>query len=460
MRVWKGFVGFAALMLACSATIAPGNLTLGNIALGDDTNPNSMGAGTGNDQLPPADQPEPLPPENPTPAAAPTATAPTYGPLMLALEQIGIGKTMENLGFNIHGYIEGGYLYDTTVPNDVTPARSAPGDDIFFAGPYKNAIMLNQADITIERDMVNLPKGNWDFGFGIETGYGRDDFFTHSNGILDQHNKQGGTGNDDQLDLLQAYGQVGIPVGTGLTVEAGKFLTLLGYEKIDPTQNMFYTHSYGFSYGKPFTMTGILGAYTFSDESSSTDSSTLTGGITRGWNQSTYDNNGDIDGVIQLKNTTGSFDWTINAMVGPEGVLPYGPADHAHWWFVPEAIGVFRVSDQLSIAADLLYGTAPDLTQWFSAAAYAQYKFDPHVSLAGRVEYYHDGRGVTTGVGGSDINYWEVTIGTTITPLPDSPYLGTFAIRPEIRYDDADQRAFDFSKRDELTASLDLYYRF
>jgi hypothetical protein len=447
MRIWKGFVGLAVLILACS----------GAVALADDTNSNSMGSG--NDQIPPADQVE-APPAEEAPAETPAATpTPTYGPLMQGLEQIGIGKPMESLGFNIHGYIEGGYLYDTTVPNDQTPARTAPGNQIFFAGPYKNAVMLNQADLTIERDMINLPKGDWDFGFALETGYGRDDFFTHSNGILDQHNKQGGTGNDDQLDLLQANVQLGIPVGTGLTVEAGKFLTLLGYEKIDPTQNMFYTHSYAFSYGKPFTMTGVLGAYTFSDIGSS-NYATLTGGVTRGWNQSTDDNNGDIDGVMQFKVHTDAFEWYVNMMVGPEGVLPYGPADYAHWWWVPETILSVKVSDQLTIAADFLYGDAPALSQWLSMAVYAQYRFDPHVALGTRLEYYHDGRGVTTGVGGTDINYFEVTMGVTVNPLPDSPYLGTFTIRPEVRYDDADHVAFDFSHMAQFNIAVDMYYRF
>jgi hypothetical protein len=366
---------------------------------------------------------------------------------------------MEDLGFNIHGYIEGGYLYDMSGPGNQTPPKSAPGDEIFFAGDYKNEFMLNQVDIAIQRDMVNLPKGNWDFGFGFEGGSGRDFYFTHSNGILDQHNKQGGTGLDDQLDLLQAYGQIGIPVGTGITVEAGKFLSLLGYEKIDPTQNIFYTHSYGFGYGRPFTMTGILGAYTFTDEQNASPV-TITGGITRGWNQSLYDNNGDIDGVMQLKVATQALDLSFNLMVGPEGVLPYGPADHSHWWLVPEGVIQVHLSDQLLIAGDFLYGTAPTLTQWFNAVAYAQYKIDPHVYLNGRIEYYHDGRGVTTGVGGTDINYWEATLGTTIVPLPDSPYLSTLAFRPEIRFDDADQPAFDFSKHSELTFAVDVEYRF
>jgi hypothetical protein len=147
-------------------------------------------------------------------------------------------------------------------------------------------------------------------------------------------------------------------------------------------------------------------------------------------------------------------------MIGPEGVLPYGPADDAHWWIVPDGNFTFRISDQFTLSGDLLYGNAPDLSQWFSAAGYFQYRLDPHVAFGTRLEFYHDGRGVTTGVGGTDINYWELTLGATVNPLPDSPYLGTFALRPEIRYDDADQRVFDFTKRNEVTFSMDVYYRF
>ena len=262
MRDWKGFVGLAVIIFGCS----------GVAVLGDDTNTNTVGG----DQNAPSDQV--------APAVAPTTSS--YGALMQSLEFIGIGKPMENLGFNIHGFVEGGYLYDATVPKDQTPGKTAPGDDIFFAGPYKNSLMLNQADLTIERDMVFLPKGSFDAGFLVEAGYGRDDYFTHSDGLLDQHNKAGGAGGGfDQFDLLQAYVQVGIPLGTGIIIEGGKFVQLLGYESIDPTQNLFYSHSYGFSYGRPYTMTGVLGKYVFTDEAN-TSNIAITGGVTRGWNQS------------------------------------------------------------------------------------------------------------------------------------------------------------------------------
>jgi hypothetical protein len=455
----------------------------GTAAFGDDTNSNSMNGGNGsvngNDVVPPSDQPvEPTPtpepnpetpenPENPaTPAPGAAPAAPTYGPLMHLFETIGIGKTMEDLGFNIHGYVEAGYFYDLTVPHNLTPPRSAPGDLILFPGDYKNEFMLNQLDLTVERDMVNLSKGNWDFGGLIEVGYGRDFYYTHSNGILDQHNKQAannggeGTGNDDQLDILQAYAQLGIPLGTGITLEAGKFVSLLGYEKIDPTQNMFYTHSYGFSFGEPFTITGVLGSYTFSDPNTSSNVATLTGGVTRGWNQSLYDNNGSPDGVIQFKDKFGGLTVTGNLQVGPEGQLPYGPADNAHWWVVPEGIVSAQVSDQFLIAVDLLYGNAASLTQWFSGALYTQYRIDPHLAIGSRLEYYHDGRGITTGVGGTDINYFEGTVGLTLTPFPDSPFLDTLALRPEVRDDYASSPVYDFSKYNEVTASFDIVYRY
>jgi hypothetical protein len=448
MRVRKVFVGFAVVLL-----------TIGGIALADDTNTNSM---AGNDQNTNtnSDQTDNAAPETPPAAPAAPATPQSYGAIMQGFEAIGIGKPMEDLGFNIHGYVDGGYLYDFTTPRDVTPAKTAPGDDIFFSGPYKNAFSLDQVDLTIQRDMVGLSQGNWDGGFKIEGIYGRDAFFTHSNGILDNNNKEGGAnGPDNQLDLLQAYVMLGIPVGSGLTVEAGKFVSLLGYESIDPTQNAFYTHSYEFGYGKPYTQTGVLAKYTFSDPSSSS-ATTLTGGVTRGWNQSTDANNGDLTGVFQSKTTSSIVDFTVNLLLGPEGNLPYGPADYADWWAVPEVITTFKASDQFDLSVDLLYGDAPHLTQWFSGAVYVTYKIDPHIAISNRIEYYHDGGGITTGVGGNDINYWEATFGVELNPLPDSPLFGSLSFRPEVRYDYADQAVFDFAHFGQLTASMDVVWRF
>jgi Putative beta-barrel porin-2, OmpL-like. bbp2 len=461
MRVWKELTGLLAVLLVVAA-----------VAMGDDTNSNNSGGGNdqgtgmGTDQL-----------ENPTPTPPAPAAAPTEGPLMLGLDKIGVGKTMESWGLNAYGYIEGGYLYDLTTPNDQTPGKTAPGDDILFAGPYKNALMLNQIDLAIER-AIDASKGNWDIGFKVEFGYGRDDYYTHSNGILDQSNKSGGVdGPDDQPDLLQAYLTFAIPVGNGITVQAGKFESVLGVESINPSLNIFYTHSYEFTYGSPFTLTGVLGKYTFTDSANET-STTITAGITRSWNQTLYNDNGDPDGLLEMSVVTGDLTYGANVYFGPMGVLPYGPSDDTDWWIIPEANVTYKATDAFTLAGDFLYGEAPHLPvpnvptsqqsgfNWFSLALYATYAFDPHVSAGLRLEYYHDGHGVTTGVGGSDVNYFEATTGLQIHPLPGDEIFGSLTFRPELRFDEADAAVFDPSpplflgKYTEVTAAIDVYWKF
>jgi hypothetical protein len=395
----------------------------------------------------------------PIDTAAPTAGAPVLAdaapemPLMNGLDKLGIGGLMESAGINAYGYVEVGYSYDATVPHNLTGPKQFPGNLIFFPGPDKNKFILDQVDLTLER-LVDATKGKFDIGFRVEAYYGRDAVFTHSNGILDNTNKDG-SGEDQQLDLEQAYLTFAIPVGSGLTVKAGKFDTLLGYETINPTSNAFYTHSYLFSYAVPFTQTGVLGSYTLNDQWA------VTAGITRGWNQSTSDNNGEPDFLGQAVWTFSSA-WTLtgNLSVGPQAFK-----DNKDYFVVPEIISQYKVSDALSLNGDFVYGFANNIAQWAGAAGYVDYTLNKQLTPNLRVEFYHDGHGATTGAGdGSDVNYWEFTANLEITPVPDDQYLQWLKIRPEVRYDIADQGAFDFNgtsgKSSQLTFAVDATYQF
>ena len=96
-----------------------------------------------------------------------------------------------------------------------------------------------------------------------------------------------------------------------------------------------------------------------------------------------------------------------------------------------------------------------------------------------RAEFYHDGKGHTTGIsglmgsnntpiGGRDTNYFEVTTGVSITPMPDNQWLSGLTIRPEVRIDFADRGVFDGSSSfdtpegnaTQLTCAIDAYYKF
>ena len=448
----KGLAAGAALVV----------LALGGAAMADDSNTGSQAAGANgstnvftlpvesvNPQLMDTTPPAPAAPEAPAaPAAAPAAASPPEGAIMWGLDQIGVGKFMEDLHLSLTGYGDMGYFYDLTVPKNVAPPRSAPPTFVGFPGDYKNDLMLNQVELDFQRTIADPSK--FDIGFNIEGLYGRDAVYTHSDGILDNGNKHGKTSPDDDLDLEQAYLLVSVPLGTGLEFQIGKFDTLLGYEVINPTGNPLYTHSYEFSYGVPFTQTGILASYNL------TSALKLTAGITRGWNQSTDDNNGAIDFLGQAAwNINSAWSATVNLSEGPQST-----GDNHDYWTVVEGIVAWQVSDQLKLAGDFLYGDANAIAQWYAAAGYADYTLNKFATINLRGEFYHDGRGFTTGVGRTDTNYIEGTLGVAVTPTPDVNLLQSLTIRPEVRLDTADQGVFDGRKFTQLTMAVDAYLKF
>jgi len=397
-------------------------------------------------------------------AAAPAAAGATpsgapEGAIMWGLDQIPgfASANADYLHLSITGYAEMGYFYDMTVPKNVSPPRSPPPTFVGFPGDYKNQLMLDQVDLAFQRT-IDPTKGNFDVGFMIEAFYGRDAAYTHSNGILDNGVKHDKTSPDDDLDLEQAYIDVAIPVGSGLELTAGKFDTLLGYETINPTNSsgdplytQLYTHSYEFTYGEPYTQTGIMAAYNL------TNALKLTAGITRGWNQSTDDNNGAIDFLGQAA-------WTINSAWSATVNLSEGPQstdDNHDYWTVVEGIVTWQISDQLKAAADLLYADANAISQWYAIDLYGHYTLNKFVAINARGEFYHDGRGLTTtGISGPDTNYTEATLGVAISPTPDVNLLQTLTIRPEVRVDMADRGVFDGSKFTQFTAAVDAYLKF
>jgi hypothetical protein len=390
-------------------------------------------------------------PAAPATEAAPAASEEPDTAIMWGIYQLGGGKVMKDLELSITGYVELGYFYDLTSPKDTQTNRSAPRDGIYFPGAYKNDIMLNQVDLAIQR---TVDTSKFDIGFMVEGIYGRDAVYTHSNGILDNGNKHGNTSPDDDLDLEQAYLTFAIPLGSGLTITAGKFDTLLGEEVINPTGNALYTHSYLFSYAVPLTQTGITFTYNFPQNVK------LIAGFTRGWNQSTSDNNGAIDFLGQLSwtSTDSKLSATLNFSEGPQST-----GDNSDYWTILEPIVSWKVSDQLTATGDVVYGDASSIAQWYGVAGYLSYQTCKYAAVNFRAEYYHDGRDFTVGAPlsyGTDVNYFEGTLGVAISPLPDTKVLDSLTVRPEVRLDTADHAVFDHSHFTELTMAIDTYIKF
>ena len=64
-----------------------------------------------------------------------------------------------------------------------------------------------------------------------------------------------------------AIPQLYVEAGYGdLSVKAGHFYTIIGYEVVQATGNFFYSHAYTFNFSEPFTHTGVLATYNASDD--------------------------------------------------------------------------------------------------------------------------------------------------------------------------------------------------
>lgn len=367
-------------------------------------------------------------------------------PLEGVLRNWGMGQ--DRSGFNIYGFVEGSY----TASFDPPPGKFITGR-VFDVD--NEEVLLNQADLQIEKTVDSaaaVKEGRWQLGGKIEVVYGADARFLHSNGL----NFYGSSGPqlspENQFDLVQAYVDVATPIGNGLWFRAGKMVTHMGYETINPTTNPLFSHSYMFGYAIPFTHTGVMAFYPVDDKL------TVMGGFSRGWDQALEDNNDAVDALGQVKyvlneKTTAYFNFTT----GPES------GSNSLWRTVFDGIVTYNATDALSFAANADFGWEPGgapsggSAQWYGVALYSGYKLSSMFTVNARAEWFSDPQGAR-GLSG---NMYEVTVGLGIKPAPDDRYLSGLLIRPELRWDYSEDGIFNGgTDESQWTAAIDAIFAF
>jgi hypothetical protein len=379
-------------------------------------------------------------------------------PLMSAIDRTSGGQMMDDIGLDISGHIEAGYTW----------SFNNPADDVLTGRVFDfqhDELLLNQIDVTVARtltptdDAVTGYKDKFNVGFKMEWIYGQDSRLIHSNGLFDHHNDD--SARNEEFDLTQAYLEFGIPVGNGLLVTAGKFVTPIGFETINPTTNPFYSHSFLFGFAIPFTHSGVQAKYNI------TDSFYVSGGVNRGWEQSLEDNNGD-EGWSYL--FSAGYTWQprgegsepinviLSAITGPEQTNRQG-----NWRTLVDLIASTKVADQLTVAVNADYAIEDDASpdgsqaQWYGIAAYARYDLNDMFAINLRGEWFND----KDGARGIGTNVYEATFGVSIKPFPDNAIGSNLVIRPEVRYDYSEEAFFDSgTDHQQFTAGVDAIFTF
>ena len=243
-------------------------------------------------------------------------------------------------------------------------------------------------------------------------------------------------------NVRQAYATLIIPVGSGLTVDMGKFVTHCCFETIPAKDNFNYSRSLLFAWSVPYYHLGARAAYTLSS------TITLNGYLYDGWNGIPV-NSGKTLGFEGVYAPTSALSFTLNWLGGP--ALPDSVTKK--YRNVYEVIASYAATDKLTLALNWVYGEdhPPAMTAvWRGLAGYVKYALNDVSSFAVRCEEFDDPEGFMTG---AIQTLSEGTLTYEYKPFP------TIILRGEYRYDWSDVPAFDgtagkFSRRNQSTLAM------
>ena len=224
-----------------------------------------------------------------------------------------------------------------------------------------------------------------------------------------------------------------LPVGRGLLVDGGIFLSPIGPEGVAARDNWNWSRSNLFAL-LPYYHAGVRASYEFAS------GLTLTAAVVNGWNGIT-DGNGDKSVIASVSRTTDNVEWSLLYMGGVE--RPTGSTAGARWRSLLDGVVTVRASRRLQLRAHAnvgIEGLPGDGGAWWAAGAfYARLELTPWLFLAGRVDVFHEARGV--GAGGNEPYAPAIFTGAewihSETATLELRPRGNLSLRFEYRHDDA-----------------------
>ncbi len=339
----------------------------------------------------------------------------------------------------VTGSVDLNYHYNMNRPTTTAAAAAANGYRLFDVNP--NTFRVALVDLAIENNPTD-----W-VTFRTDLDFGQDAAIFHAAGL---------GAATDIFDLQQAFMALKADVGNGLTFKLGKFVTMHGAEVIEAAANRNASRSLLFNYAIPFTHTGILASYPFSDYVA------LDLGVVNGWNNVLDNNNGkSIHGMLTIKPIE-TVTWYLGGTFGPET----GGNDRTirslldtTVTYAPVEIWAFTLNYNLGRDAGIA-GASSGAADWQGFAAYADWKTTDTYGFTLRGEYYDDDvgtLGLPTGATASG-KLFEGTL-TSHWYLTDG-----MDLRFEYRHDQGNNASFlkgnGTSKKFQDTLGTQLVYAF
>jgi hypothetical protein len=356
------------------------------------------------------------------------------------------------LGIGISGFLDTSYTWSSNRPG------FGSSDDISLRvfDQDHNEVVFNHFNLTLDK-----PEKDWGVGIRLAADFGR------TAELLREATFWGprlqipgaGSGGEPSVELREAFVTTTIPVGAGLQVKGGLFVTTLGTEIIpNPgAYNDNISRSYLFGFAIPFRHVGMLFTYPVHKILS------VSAGPVTGWDMP-HDINQQPSflGGITLTPAE-SFSLASNIVVGPEQRLRTGRKRLA--W---SSVATIKPMDPLTLFLEYTYGYEEEITAslrdatWQGAAAIASYNWTDRFNTALRGEFFRDSDGARLG-GDLTGTHRDVTVGE-LTLTAAYKFTRMLLGRFEVRQDWADGRVFQKrdtkSDKNQTTLALQAIYTF
>ncbi|MEK6239354.1 MAG: porin, partial [Planctomycetales bacterium] len=319
-----------------------------------------------------------------------------------------------------------------------------------FNGPYNavdraNEPMLNQIYLVAEK---TLPCCGAGVGGRVDFLYGEDFFLAESVGI---EKRTDGTNRWNGEYYGVAFPQAFVSLGNeSLSVQAGHFYSVVGYEGVMARDNFFYSKSNSYQFAGPFTHWGGQVNWKPSDAVS------VQLGIHNGWDA--FDRASDVVGFVgKVRYDAENGAWTSLAVAtGDEfndsaGVAPAQDFTNRtrYSWLVSVPISCrveYVFHHWLGLQED--GNAAGNRADWHGIDQYLYYTINDSWKAAMRWEWFRDEDGTRVGLNRARNpnvppfagDFYSVSLGLNWTPACN------FTLRPEVRADwyDGDAGALPF----------------
>ncbi|HVB35103.1 MAG TPA: porin [Patescibacteria group bacterium] len=361
---------------------------------------------------------EPVLSETAIPSASSAPAAPETAPSPEAAPKVTLASLLGPTSLN--GLVDAYYSYDFNHPTN--PMQT--GLRFFDANENQFALSLVELGVSKSPDATSGIAGRT--GYTVSLGFGQ---------TISAVNGTDGTASSAPY-LKEAYFSYLAPIGKGLKIDVGKFVTTAGEEVIESNANWNYSRSILFYYAIPFYHFGVRASYSPNSKVS------LQASITNGWN--------DVVAFNNAKTYGGSISITPNSKWGFTETYYAGPVNNINYWrqlsdtiisYTPDAKWAFAINGDYGRDSE---GPSSPVAQWWGPAGYVKYNFGANDNLAVRYEYYGDPQGLTLfgnttfngGAGFPSGHAQEVT--TTYTHM----IANSLVTRFEYRYDFASNPIF------------------